>query len=90
MPTNYDRLFNQAQGDELIDVLKGIKTAIGKNIGEVELTANGEYSADDLGYDSISKVTVNVSGGGGGIGKDRSIIVYGEDGEIKIKGEMKN
>lgn len=28
MPTNYDKLFNQEQGDELIDVLKGIKKSI--------------------------------------------------------------
>lgn len=60
MPTNYDKLFNQAQGNELIGVLRGIKTAIGKNIGEVTLTENGEYLAEDLGYDSISDITVEV------------------------------
>lgn len=59
---NFDRLFNQSQGDELINTLKGIKNTLEANFPledvEVELSANSQFITPSEGYFAINSVIV--------------------------------
>lgn len=70
MPTNYDRLFNQAQGQELINALHGIKSSLDANYPlediNVELTNEPQTILPSEGYYGIN--CVNVPRGGSGEG----------------------
>lgn len=62
MPEKFDRLFNQSQGDELIDTLKGIKNSLDANFPlediDVELTANSQLITPSEGYFGINSVNI--------------------------------
>lgn len=67
MPTNYDRLFNQAQGDALINVLGGIKSSLDANYPLEDVSANFSNvaqlitpSENYFGINSVNLSAVNL------------------------------
>ena len=66
MPNNFDRLFNQSQGKELINVLRGIKNSLDGNypLQNVNVTLSSEPQSitPGSGYYGIGMVNVPASG----------------------------